>query len=166
MLDTLLHIGPYAPILIFVASVLDIFFVTGLFLYGAAMLSSVFMLYTGGVISLEAIVVASYAGTVFGNTLNYGAGRYLRNWPLVQQRLAQPPVQKVQKFFHSRGLLLFMVVSRFMAITRPLYALVLGTLQVSFRRFIAYELLIALVWVVFWLIILVQGGSIYRYLFS
>ena len=166
MLELITQLSPYAPVAILVASALDIFFVTGLFLYGAAMMSSIAMMHATGMISLEMIIISAYGGTLLGNTLNYYAGRLFGETKFVIRKLQNPKVEKVHAFLQSRGLFIFIFGCRFFAFTRPLYALVLGSLKISFFRFFSYELIIALVWILFWLFVLLQGEKIYFYLFG
>ncbi|MCD5381194.1 MAG: VTT domain-containing protein [Candidatus Pacebacteria bacterium] len=166
MLELIQQFAPYAPFIIFMAAALDIFFVTGLILYGAAMISTIAAMYAGGLISLEMIALSAYIGTVFGNTINYGAGRLFKEAPFVAKRLQQPSFTKARSMLQNRGLPIFMVVSRFIALIRPLYALLLGSLEISFKRFIFYELVIALFWVTFWMFIIIKGGTLYLYLTS
>ncbi len=166
MFEFIQGLSHVAPLIIFVAAALDIFFITGLFLYGFAMLSTIAMMYSSGMITLEMIIVSAYAGTVVGNSLNYGAGRLFKEAPPVERKLAHPKVEKARGFLQSRGLFLYMLICRFIAITRPLYALLLGSLQIKFRRFIFYELIIAFFWIVFWLFILKQGDVFFSYLFK
>ena len=166
MIETLYHLSPYAPVVIFTASVLDIFFVTGFILYGAAMMGSVAMMYTTGMITIEGIIIASYLGTLLGNTVNFAVGRLFGKTAFIIKRLEQPRIQKAQGFLRTNGLFLYILVCRFIAIVRPLYAVVLGSMQIKFYRFILYELIVALLWVIFWLIILIQGESLYSHFFG
>jgi membrane protein DedA with SNARE-associated domain len=166
MFELIQQFASYAPAVIFIASVLDIFFVTGLFLYGAAMLGSIAMMYSTGMITLEMIIVSSYLGTLLGNSLNYFSGRMFDKAPFIERKLQHPKVQKVRKLLQTKSLFIYILVCRFIAVSRPLYALVLGSLKVNFGRFILYESLVALAWVIFWLFILVQGESLFSHIFK
>ncbi len=166
MLEFIYSLSEYAPFVIFVASVFDIFFATGLVLYGAAMLGSIAMMYTSGMITLELIIISAYMGTLLGNILNFFSGYYFAENKHVASKLQHPKIQTARKFLQSRGLFLFMLVCRFVAVSRPLYALLIGSLHIKFRRFIFYELIIAFFWVIFWLFILMQGENLYTYLFG
>lgn len=161
-----MFLAPYAPFAIFGAAVLDIFFVTGLFLYGAAMLSSIAMMYTTGMITVELIVISSYGGTVLGNTMNYLSGRVFEKTTIVSNKLNHPNVDKARTFLQSRGLFIYILICRFIAITRPLYALVLGSMKIKFWRFFTYELIVAFFWIIFWLLVLAYGGSLLSYVFN
>jgi membrane-associated protein len=166
MLETIIQFSSFAPIVIFVAAILDIFFATGLILYGAAMLSSIVMMHAAGIITVEMIVFSAYIGTVFGNTLNYGAGHLFGETKFISKKLANPKIKTARDFLQNRGLFLFILGCRFFAITRPLYALVLGSLEIKFYRFLFYEIIIALFWILFWLFLLVQGEKVLFFLFN
>lgn len=156
----------HAPLLVFVAAILDVFFVTGLLFYGVATLSSVAMLYFTGMISLEAIVISSFSGTVLGNTVNYGAGRFFGTTATVTQFLQRPRLKTAHVFLQTRGLFLFIAVCRFIALFRPVYALLLGSMRISFGRFLLYESIVALAWVIFWLGLLIEGKALYSTAFG
>lgn len=160
MYEILYELSPYAPVVVFVATTLDIVFLTGYLLYGGAMMASVLMMYTSGMISAPMIVLSAYAGTMLGNIINFYAGRFFGETKLVQKRLDHPKVEKARDFLRTKGLFLFMFVGRFVTFTRPLYALVLGTLDIRFRRFILYEATIALFWICFWLYVILEGGAL------
>ena len=113
MFEFIYYISPYAPIIIFVASVLDIFFVTGFILYGAAMMSSVAMMHATGMITTEGIVASAYAGTLFGNTLNYLIGRMFGEAKYVSEKLQHPRIDKARGFLKNKGLLPYIFVCRF-----------------------------------------------------
>jgi len=166
MLEIITALTPYAPVLIFTASALDIFFGTGFLLYGWAMMGSVAAMHASGVISPTVIVLSAFAGTLFGNLINYTTGRLFAKTKFVAKKLRAPKIKTARDFFKSRGLFIFMLASRFFTFTRPLYALLLGSLHTDFRRFLAYELVIALFWVIFWLFIILQGENLYFYLFG
>ena len=167
MLENLvLLLSPYAVFAIFTASTLDIFFVTGLFLYGAAMLSSIAMMYSAGMITLEMIVISAYAGTVFGNTLNYGAGRLFNKATIVSKKLDHPKVETARSFLQDRGLFIYILICRFIAVTRPLYALLLGSLKIKFWRFLVYELFVAFFCIMFWLFLIIQGEALFSRFFG
>ena len=51
MVETLTTLMPYTPLLIFVAAFLDVFCLTGLFLYGGATLATIAALLMTGMIS-------------------------------------------------------------------------------------------------------------------
>lgn len=163
MLEGILQSTQYAPLIIFIAAVLDIFFVSGLFLYGIAMMSLTAILYSTGVMTVEALLIASFSGTLFGNALNYYFGRFFRTREIVAKHLEHPKAIKARGFLRSRGLFVYVLACRFIAVTRPLYALLLGSLGISAKRFFLYEILIAFAWSAFWLYIIIQGEALFSY---
>jgi membrane protein DedA with SNARE-associated domain len=166
MFEIIHQYAQYSALFIFVASILDIFFVTGLFLYGAAMLSSIAMMYSAGMITIEMIILSAYAGTLVGNSLNYAAGRIFDKAPIVEKKMSHPKIQKARVFLQTRGLFIYILICRFIAVSRPLYALVLGSLKIKFFRFLLYEAIVAFFWIIFWLFILVQGEALFRRIFG
>jgi len=159
--ESIYNVSHYAPLVICVAALLDIFFVTGLLLYGIAMLSTVGMMHMSGMITTPELLVSAWVGTITGNVINYWTGRLFGKTIFVQKRLNDQRLHRVQEFLHTRGLVLFMILGRFITVTRPLYALLIGSVKIRFRRFIAVEIPLALFWVTFWLLILHQGEAVY-----
>lgn len=147
----------YSPLVILVAAALDVFFLTGLLLYGAAMMSTVLMMHMSGMIGTEALIASAFAGTTIGNVVNYWIGRLFSETSFIEQRLARPRYQAAREQLRTRGLTVFMIIGRFITFTRPLYALLLGSARISFRRFIVREVPLALFWVSFWLLLILQG---------
>ena len=147
----------YVPVALFFAAIIDIFFLTGLLFYGGTTLGAIGLLYSSGAIGFGEIVIATYAGTLLGNSVNFYSGRLFGETPVVARKLSNPKVQKAQQFLRTRGLFLYILIGRFTAVTRPLYALLLGSLQIKYRRFIIYEACIALFWVVLWLLIVTNS---------
>ena len=159
--DSLYEVSHYAPLVIFIATVLDIFFITGYIFYGAAMLSSVLALHMSGMIGTEALLVVAFFGTVIGNSVNYWVGRLFGQTAFVQKRLQHPRAQKAEGFLRTRGLTLYMVIGRFITFTRPLYALILGSMSIRFDRFLIREIPLAFFWVSFWLLVILQGEELW-----
>lgn len=158
--DWLFHLSPFTPLIVCAATVLDIFFLTGFIFYGAAMMSAILMLLMTNMISVEALLISAFIGSTLGNVVNYWVGRSFGTTEFVTKRLQNQKIQRFEQFLERRGLLVFMIVGRFITFTRPLYALLLGSLGVSFRRFLVRELPLTLVWVSFWLWVILQGESV------
>jgi len=159
-------IAPYAPLVVLVATFLDIFFITGLILYGAAMLSMVLILHSSGMIGTELLIVSAFTGTILGNTCNYCVGYWFSETRFVQAQLQKPRMSLLREKLTKRGLLVFIFIGRFVTFTRPLYALFLGSIKIPFSKFILKELGIALFWVVFWILLILQGESLYSRFFG
>lgn len=159
-------IAPYAPLLIIVASALDIFFITGFLLYGVAMMGTVLMLHVNDMISVQSLIITAIVGTLLGNVANYWVGYWFGEAAFIQKKLSHPRIQKLRNKMLKRGLWLFIIVTRFITFTRPFYALLLGSLKIPFAKFIVREIVIASVWVIFWLIIILQSETLYFKIFG
>lgn len=159
MEELIYQLSPYAPAAILIAAALDIFFITGYVLYGFAMLSSVLMMHTTGMISAETILMSAFTGTVLGNSTNYWVGRLFGETEFVKKRLEHPRMQKARHFLQHRGLVIYMFIGRFVTFTRPFYAVLLGSMRIKFRRFLMYEIPLAFFWVAFWLFIILQSEA-------
>ena len=163
--ETLANLVPYTPLLVFVAAFVDVFFLTGLFLYGGAMVIGVIALIVSGLITPAEVVVAASLGTLFGSTLNFCAGYFGSQHPTIQKFLKKPGANKVRNFLVKRNLPVTILIARFITLARPLYGVVLGALRVSPRRFFMYEIPIVIFWVILWLVVLLQGEMLFRYFF-
>lgn len=155
--EAIYQFSHYSPLVILVAAALDIFFLTGLLLYGVAMMSTVLMMHMTGMIGTEALIASAFLGTLSGNLVNYWVGRWFSETEFMRTRLARPRYQRAREQLRTQGLTWFMIIGRFITFTRPLYALLLGSARVSFKRFLWREVPLAFCWVTFWLLIILQG---------
>ena len=166
MYETLYELSHYAPLVIFFASVLDIFFITGYILYGGATLGAVGMMHLTGMITVPEIIMSALAGTLFGNQINYWVGRLFHKTAFVSKRLNGARAQKAEGFLRTRGLLLFMIVGRFVTFFRPLHGLIIGTFNIKLRRFLVYDIILSLLWVCIWLVVLLFGEELFSKIFQ
>ena len=166
IISAVYELSHYAPLVVLVATILDILIFTGYIFYGFAMLSSILVLHTAGMISTEALFISAYFGTLLGNTGNYLIGWFLGNTTYVQKKLSHQRVVTVKRYLSNHGLFVFMVTGRCITFTRPMYALLLGSMNISPRRFFLYETIIAFVWVSFWLLVIIEGEALYVRFFA
>jgi membrane protein DedA with SNARE-associated domain len=103
---------------------------------------------------------------MIGSSSNYLIGRYLGTTNYIQKKLAHPKVKRVEQYLDDRGLFIFMVTGRCITFTRPIYAVLLGSLKIPPRRFFLYESIIAFVWVSFWLFVIIRGEALYFRFFN
>ncbi len=139
------------------ASVLDVFFLSGYILYGIATLSAVAMMHMSGMISVPEIIIAAVAGTVFGNQINYWIGRLFSTTKMIEQRIDSPRAKKAKIFLETKGLLIYMIVGRFVTFFRPIHGLILGTLNISPYRVLIYDIALSILWVSLWLWVLLSS---------
>ena len=166
MLELVEAVAPYAPLAIFIVSVLDILFLTGLFMYGGTTLGALSMLYVTGMVTIPEIVIASLFGTLLGNQINYWVGRMSHSTDFVQRRLANERTDWAIRFLRTRGLLLYMISGNFITFFRPVYGLILGAIKIRWRRFVMYDLLTSSIWVSVWLSVIIFGEQLWLTLFA
>jgi membrane-associated protein len=157
MAELLYSFAAYAPLGVFTAAVLDIFFLTGYFFYGVTSIATILILYGGNFISVPEIVIYSLLGTLTGNTINFYAGQRFSTTKKVATILRSKAAETAREFLKTRGLFLFILFGRFITVARPIYALIIGTLSISYKRFLLYETLIAFFWVTLWLWLMITG---------
>lgn len=150
MTEIFTTISSHAPALIFIASFFDIFFISGYLFYGFAMIGSVGMLLANDMISFQALVITASAGSIMANTVNFFIGKYLGSTAYIKKRIHKITTGKIAELADTKNLFIFMAVCRFFAFFRPAYGILLGTLNVSSKKFILYESIIGFSWVIFW----------------
>lgn len=166
MYDFIYGLSHYAPLVIFVAATLDIFFISGYILYGGATLGAIGMMHMSGMISIPEILIAALLGTLTGNQLNYWAGRLFRHSAFIERRLKTPRGEKAERFLRTRGLLPFMVIGRFVTFFRPIHGVILGSFNIRIARVLIYDAVLSFLWVSFWLTIILYGEKIYLHFFA
>jgi membrane protein DedA with SNARE-associated domain len=157
MYEALYQLSHHAPLVIFIASVLDVFFLSGYILYGLATLSAVAMMHMSGMITVPEVIMAAVAGTVLGNQINYWLGHFFSTTTVIKKRIDSPRAQKAKTFLESKGLLVFMIIGRFVTFFRPIHGLILGALNINPYRVLIYDLILSTLWVSVWLWILLSG---------
>jgi len=166
MIQAISEFTSYTPIFIFLATILDVFFITGYIFYGFAMLSTVGVLILSGSISMSELIIAGSLGTILGNYINFFIGKKFGSSKYIQKHLEHKYVKKIHSLIQNHNLILLMCICRFVTFLRPAYALVLGTLDVSTKRFILYESIISIVWITFWITVIVTTGETLQQLFA
>lgn len=159
MLETISALISYTPAIIFIATILDIFFITGYIFYGFAMLSVVGVLLMNGSVTISELVIAGSLGTILGNYINFYIGKKFGSSKYIQKHLQHKSVQKIHSLIRNHNLLLLMFICRFVTFLRPAYALILGTLHVDTKRFMLYEIIISIIWITFWITVIVTTGE-------
>lgn len=139
---------------------LTIFCETGLvvmpFLPGDSLLFVIGTLSAGGVFNLELICLTLIVAAVGGNTLNYYIGRYIgyKAFAIKNNRfIKQEHLLRTQRFYERYGGITI-IISRFIPIIRSLAPFVAGIGRMSFSRFMGFNLLGGMSWV----LLVVYGG--------
>ncbi len=152
-------LSQYGFILIIFAAYIDEFFLTGYFLYGFALIGSIAMLYATDMVSIYEIFVGACIGTILASFTNYFIGYHFGNTPYIQKLTSGKRITWMREKLEHNGMFLFILVCRFVTITRPIYALLLGTLRVPTKRFIIFEIIVGTVWISFWTAVLIFGAE-------
>jgi len=154
-MDTILaHWHDFALVTIITAAFIDTFIVSGYILYGFALLANAGILYAAGTLSIQHIFIGALIGTTAASMVNFYIGTIFAKSRWVQQQLKKDLAVRIQNQLHTRGLFIAMLIARFITLLRPMYGLVIGTLNVSPRRFILCEIVVSIIWVTFWATVL------------
>ncbi|MBC8074486.1 MAG: DedA family protein [Chloroflexales bacterium] len=100
-----------------------------------------------GVLDLAPALALAFVGVVLGDTLSYGIGRSLRR-PIGRRYGQSAPWQRAEAYFARRGeLAIYLTRCVLTAIALPIN-LIAGSSGYSLRRFVAYDALGELTWLV------------------
>lgn len=148
--------GQWTYLLIFLIIFSETGFVVTPFLPGDSLLFVIGSLAANGVFSLELVCITLLVAAVGGNTLNYYIGRYIgrKAFDIKNSRfIKQEHLLRTEAFYQRYGGITI-VISRFMPIIRTFAPFVAGIGRMSFSRFMSFNLLGGMLWV----LLLVYGG--------
>lgn len=129
---------------------------------GETLLIAGALLASQGKMDIRSLLVTACIAAVTGDNIGYAIGRfggrrlvfsYGRYVLITEQRL-----QKAEGFFRKYGGVV-VVMARFLAVLRQLNGIVAGTAKMSWRRFLAYNMLGAALWVGFWGMLFYELGE-------
>ena len=141
--------GPWLYAILFVV----IFAETGLvvfpFLPGDSLLFISGTVVAAASLNVHALVGVLWAAAVLGDSVNYAIGRYVG--PKVFQRpdsrwLRQDHLLRTQAFYDRYGGITI-IIGRFVPIIRTFAPFLAGVAQMSYRRFLAYNVVGGLLWI-------------------
>jgi len=132
---------------IFLISFTESLAVAGLVVPGVFLLFAVSALAAGGGMPLTVAVAWAFSGAVMGDLISFFLGRYfhqgIRNFGLFQRNPQW--IDSGERFFRRYGWL-SVVLGRFVGPIRPIIPMIAGMFDMPVWRFIAINLLSALVW--------------------
>ncbi|BDR58206.1 VTT domain-containing protein [Xylocopilactobacillus apicola] len=164
-LDYLIHLEKYLPQFIqlygswiYVLYFLVLFVETGLvifpFLPGDSILflgGSLAALKNGG-INLWLLMIISVVAAILGDFVNFEIGKrfghHIENSPRWQRFIKPEYLKRAQNFFDRYGKI-SIFLGRFMPIIRTMVPFVAGTAKMTYRHFVAYNLIGGVTWVGF-----------------
>jgi membrane protein DedA with SNARE-associated domain len=151
LLDLLTRLGGWSYLIIFAAAALECAAFAGLFVPGESLVLASGFFAHQGILQIDAVMAAVALGAITGDNIGYYLGRRLgREWllrhgsrfGLRQNRLAQ-----AENFFKRQGPKA-VFVGRFIGFARALVPFVAGASRMSYRKFVIYDALGAVLWTI------------------
>lgn len=156
MIETIIQFGIIA---ICMAAFLDVVVFTGVIFNGVLLLGVATTFFSIGSASGLEIFILAFVGSYTASVANFIFGKRFSNSKKMINIWSSRAGNVVRGRLNGSALLPSMLVLRFITLSRPVYACMLGTMNVSLRKFLALEFIASLVWVGFWTLILVNGYS-------
>lgn len=160
MID-ILSLTDIAFITIFLSAFVDAFFLSGLLFYGIVLMGAAATMHATGKITTAELILAAYLGSLLGSVINFYVGHFFGHLRLVKRVTDGNKIAVVKQRLAHDGLFITMLFGKFIGVLRPLYALTLGVLHTDQRRFLCYELILALLWTLFWTGVLLFGEGVF-----
>lgn len=151
LLELLGRLGSWSYLIIFVAATLESSAFIGLFVPGDSVAVIAGALVWEEILDLPETIVVAAAGAILGDSIGYELGRHLgRPWLLRHGRrlgLHQERLQHLDELFERHGgkTVLF---GRFVAFFRALIPFVAGSSRMPYLRFLAFNVIGAVLWAV------------------
>lgn len=161
LIDFILHVdrhleelcGAYGA-LIYLILFLIIFCETGFvvtpFLPGDSLLFAVGALAATGAIDVMTITLLLLVAAILGDTVNYSIGHWVGPGILAREKIPlirKEHLEKTHRFFEKHGGKTI-IIARFVPIVRTFAPFVAGIGAMTYRKFLAYNVIGAVVWVV------------------
>lgn len=126
----------------------------GLFLPGDTLLFTAGILSAKNVVSLPVVIVICFAAAVIGDSFGYYLGKrfgqriFLKNDPhFMDSYLNKENLEKTRGFFKKYGVKTIFF-ARYVPIVRTIAPTLAGTADMDYKKFLAYNVLGALAWVI------------------
>lgn len=149
ILDLVARLGHWSYFVIFLAAALESAAFLGLVIPGeSVMLASGFFAHQG-LLELDAVIVVGIVGAILGDNIGYQLGSHLgREWLLRHgTRFGLKPrrLDKAEAFFARHGAKA-VFFGRFVGFARALVPFLAGASRMSYRQFIVYNAIGAVLW--------------------
>ncbi|WLQ14134.1 bifunctional DedA family/phosphatase PAP2 family protein [Hahella aquimaris] len=143
----------WLAIAVFLVAFLESLAIAGIIIPGVVLLFGLAAICGGGALALQWTIIAAFLGAVCGDGLSFYLGKYLDVrvrglWPLSKY----PDLLTQGESFFQRHGGKSVIIGRFIGPVRPVIPLVAGMLNMSARRFFAFNLLSALAWAPFYVV--------------
>lgn len=161
LVDVFLHLDKYinqvlsnyniaAYVLLFVIVFMETGFVITPFLPGDSLLFAIGAIAAvGGPINIPVIIVLLYIAAIGGDTVNYHIGKMLREKVKKRERIPlikMEYIDRTQAFFTRHGGKTI-TIARFVPIIRTFAPFIAGVGEMSYKRFISYNIIGGVSWV-------------------
>lgn len=153
------YIDHYGYFAVFGAILLEDF---GMPVPGETLLIAGALLASRGKMDIMTLLWTACIAAITGDNIGYGIGRFggrglvLRYGRYVL--ITEGRLRKAEGFFRRYGAVV-VVMARFFAVLRQLNGIVAGTVKMSWRQFLLYNVLGAALWVTFWGMLFYQLGE-------
>jgi undecaprenyl-diphosphatase len=149
ILDLVARLGHWSYLVIFLAAALESAAFLGLLIPGESiMLASGFFAHQG-LLELDAVIVVGIIGAILGDNIGYQLGSHLgREWLLrhgTRFGLKPKRLDKAEAFFARHGAKA-VFFGRFVGFARALVPFLAGASRMSYRQFIVYNAIGAVLW--------------------
>ncbi len=140
-------LGEYLYIFVFLANVLESTPIVGTFTPGMVLL--IFFGFTAFLnkLNLAYIILIGFFGAVIGDIIGYMIGKYAGGWMIKNKKLLKESHVETGRAFFSKHGGKSILIGRFIGIIRPIVPVIAGSIGMSFRRFIFWNMLGAFLWV-------------------
>lgn len=160
MENVLAFASQYGPLLVLCAGFFDELVFTGFVLQGYALTGTIAGLYATASITLSQMFVAAVAGSYTASIINFSVGYHGKKIKLVEKATSGTKADWLREKLAEKGLFVFMLICRFITITRPIYAVFLGTLHIPVKKYLLYEFMVGTIWVGFWSLMILFGAEL------
>ena len=159
LLDFATNYGAWVYALLFVIIFCETGLVVTPFLPGDSLLFVAGTVAATGALNVHVLVILLVIGAVLGDSVNYGIGRWLgpRVFRMPQSWFFNPKhLQRANAFYERHGGKTI-IIARFVPIVRTYAPFVAGVGAMDYRRFISFNVVGGVVWVV----LLAYGGYLF-----
>jgi membrane protein DedA with SNARE-associated domain len=151
LLDLVVRLGDWSYLIIFAAAALECAAFAGLLVPGESLVLASGFFAHRGILQLDAVMAAAGLGAVAGDNIGYWLGARLgREWLLRKGSrfgLRQRRLSQAERFFQRQGPKA-VFIGRFVGFARALVPFVAGASRMSYRKFVLYDALGAILWTV------------------
>ncbi len=165
LIQSIIFIGHWGYLVIFVIVVLECQALLGLFVPGESLVLTGGFLAKQGIFDPIILIVVIAAAAVLGDSIGFNLGRYLGMGWLTKHgrrfRLCQEHLNRMDGFFTRHGGMA-VFVSHFMHLMRALMPFIAGTSPMRYRRFFIFNTVGCIVWATIFVMIGYFVGASWR----